>query len=261
MALCAALLPLLSQAADNQLTPQEKKDHFQLMFDGKTFAGWEDPSKKSPPGDSYGIEDGCLKSLKNPKINEDLFTIATYTDFEMLFEWKVAPVGNTGVKYRIQDRIMLAPHTPPQKFEDLVNLSLQNRRTDRPAKGQEYVVGFEYQCLDNQRHPDGRRGPIHRSGALYDIFPPTQDATKPVGEFNQSRLVVKGDHIEHWLNGVKVVDGSLKAPEVRKASAARWGAESPVTHMLADQPRKACQISLQNHGDEAWFKNLKIRKL
>jgi hypothetical protein len=142
-----------------------------------------------------------------------------------------------------------------------VNETLKDRRTDRPAKGQEYVVGFEYQALDNERHPDAKRGTNHQSGALYDIFSPSKDATRPVGEFNRSRLLVKGDHIEHWLNGEKVVDGSLKAPEVAKASAARWGTESPVYRMLAEQPKKACQISLQNHGDEAWFKNLKIRRM
>src|SRR5690242_3926165 len=257
----AAAMTACGWAADNQLTAQEKAAGWKLMFDGKSFAGWEDPAKKTPPGDGFAIEDGCIKSLAHPKINEDLFTTDLYSDFEMLFDWKISPAGNSGVKYRIQDRIMLAPTTPGQKFEDLVNLSLKNRRTDRPEHGQEYVVGFEYQALDNERHPDGKRGPIHRSGALYDIFPPSMDATKPVGEFNHSRLLVKGDHIEHWLNGVKVVDNSLKAPEVREASAKRWGADSPVTHMLADQPRKECQISLQNHGDEAWFKNLKIRRL
>jgi Domain of Unknown Function (DUF1080) len=248
-------------AADNELTAKEKAEGWKLMFDGKSFAGWEDPAKKSPAGENYAIDDGCLKSLKKPRITEDLFTVDTYSDFEMQFDWKVSPAGNSGVKYRIQDRIMLAPAAPPQKFEDLVNLSLKNRRTDRPAKGQEYVVGFEYQALDNEHHPDGKRGTNHQSGALYDIFSPAKDATKPVGEFNHSRLVVKGDHVEHWLNGVKVVDASLKDPQVREASAKRWGADSPVTRMLADQPKKSCQISLQNHGDEAWFKNLKIRKL
>ena len=257
----SAALAAGAWAADNQLTPQEQAQGWKLMFDGKTFAGWEDPSKKNPPGDNFAIEDGCLKSLKHPKIDEDLFTLDTYSDFEMEFDWKISPAGNSGVKYRIQDRIVLAPARPGQKFEDLVNLSLKDRRTDRPAKGQEYVVGFEYQALDNQRHPDARRGTNHQSGALYDFFSPVRDVTLPVGEFNHSRLVVKGDHIEHWLNGVKVVDGSLKSPEIAKASAARWGADSPVTRMLVDQPKKSCQISLQNHGDEAWFKNLKIRRL
>jgi hypothetical protein len=256
-----AVLAAVAGAADNQLTAKEKSDGWKLMFDGRTFKGWEDPAKKSPPGDSFAIEDGCLKSLKKPKINEDLFTTGTFTDFEMTFDWKISIAGNSGVKYRIQDRIFLPPATPGMKFETFVNSILQNGRLARAEKGQEYVVGFEYQALDNERHPDGRRGLSHQSGALYDVFAPAKDATRPVGEFNQSRLVVKGDHIEHWLNGEKVVDASLKAPEVAKSAAARWGTESPVYHMLAEQPKKSCQISLQNHGDEAWFKNLKVRRM
>ena len=72
---------------------------------------------------------------------------------------------------------------------------------------------------------------------------------------------MRGDHIEHWLNGVKVLDASLKAPEVAAAMARRWGEGSPVYELLVKQPRKACPISLQNHGNAAWFKNIKIRKL
>ncbi len=93
------------------------------------------------------------------------------------------------------------------------------------------------------------------------MISPAKDATKPVGEFNHSRLLVKGDHVEHWLNGEKVVDGSLKDPGVAKGSAARWGTESPVYDLLVNQPRKMCQISVQNHDSDAWFKNIKIRKL
>src|SRR4051794_26014317 len=108
-------------AADNELTAQEKAAGWKLMFDGKSFAGWEDPAKKSPPGDGFAIDAGCIKSLKRPKINEDLFTLDTFADFEMEFDWKVSEAGNSGVKYRIQDRVILLPGTPGQKFEDLVN--------------------------------------------------------------------------------------------------------------------------------------------
>ena len=248
-------------AADNGLTPKEKSAGWKLLFDGKSFAGWEDPAKKSPPGDSFTIEDGCLKAVKHPKIEEDLFTRGAFTDFEMEFDWKISPAGNSGVKYRIQDRIRLGERPPGMKFEDFLNASLKKGPVARQEKTQDYVVGFEYQALDNEHHPDAKRGTNHQSGALYDIFSPVKDATLPVSEFNHSRLVVKGDRIEHWLNGVKVVDASLKAPEVAKTSAARWGTESPVYRMLVEQPKKSCRISLQNHGDEAWFKNVKIRRM
>ncbi|MGA2119113.1 MAG: DUF1080 domain-containing protein [Bryobacteraceae bacterium] len=247
--------------ADNELTAQERAAGWILLFDGHSFAGWEDPARKSPPGDSFNIADGCLHATAHPKIDEDLFTARTWGDFEFDFDWKISPRGNSGVKYRIQDRIFLRSEHKP-KFEDLANDSALHRRTDRPAKGQEYVVGFEYQITDNATNPDAvQRGPLHATAALYDIFAPLKDATLPVGEFNHSRLIVKGKHVEHWLNGGKVVDASLDAPEVAAAMAKRWGAGSPIYNLLVDQPRKQCQISLQNHNDEAWFKNLKIREL
>ena len=256
---CAAVLT--APAADNQLTAQEKAAGWRLLFDGKTYDGWEDPAKKSPPGNGFTIEDGCIKSLPHPNIDEDLFTLDTFRDFELEFDWKISPGGNSGVKYRIQDRVLLADAVPGQKFEDRANASMKNRRTDRPAKGQEYVIGFEYQVLDNEKNPDARRGTNHQAGALYDMLPPLKDATKPVGEFNHSRLVVKGDKVEHWLNGVKVVDGSLNAPDVAKGTAARWGTDSQVYELLVKHSKKDCQISIQNHSSDAWFKNIKIRKL
>ncbi len=260
--LCALFaLAACASAADNTLTARERAEGWQLLFDGTTFNGWEDPAKKSPPGDSFVIEAGCLKSAAHPRIDEDLFTSQTYADFEMVFDWKISPAGNSGVKYRIQDRVMLVDAAPGVRFEDRVNQSMRSRRADRPAKGQEYVIGFEYQVLDNARNPDARRGSNHQAGALYDMIPPATDATLPVGEFNHSRLVVKGDHIEHWLNGVKVVDGALNDPGAAKGTAARWGPASPVYDLLVNHPKKACQISLQNHESEAWFKNIKIRQL
>jgi hypothetical protein len=227
---------------------------WKVLFDGKTFANWQ-------PAPTFTIEDGCLKSVKNPAFTEDLFSKDTYSDFELEFDWKISAAGNSGVKYRIQDHVVLLDKKLP-RFEDQVNAALKNRRKDKPARGQDYVVGFEYQVIDNNGHPDALRGgALHRTGALYDMFPPITDASKPVGEFNHSRLVVKGDHVEQWLNGVKVVDASLKAPEVAANTEKRWGKDSPVYDLLVRQPRKECHISLQNHGNEAWFKNIRIRRL
>ena len=93
------------------------------LFDGKTMAGWEDPRQKVPPGDAWTIADGCLKSSARPHITEDLFTRELFHDFELAFEWRVAAGANSGVKYRIQDRVFLAHHPVP-KFEDLVNFSI-----------------------------------------------------------------------------------------------------------------------------------------
>src|SRR5262249_5401615 len=143
----------------------------------------------------------CLKATSHPRLDEDLFTKETFQDFELDFDWKISRAGNCGVKYRIQDRVMLIDMTAP-KFEDKVNASLKDRRKDRPEKGQEYVIGFEYQIVDNAENSDAKRGgALHQAAALYDMFAPLKDATRPIGDFNHSRLVVHGDHVEHWLNG------------------------------------------------------------
>ena len=107
-------MSLAAPAADNQLTAKEKAAGWRLLFDGKTYAGWEDPARKSPLGNGFTIEDGCIKSLPHPNIDEDLFTLDTFRDFELEFDWKISPGGNSGVKYRIQERIMLADEVPGQ---------------------------------------------------------------------------------------------------------------------------------------------------
>jgi Domain of Unknown Function (DUF1080) len=261
LAVCG-LAPIAQlSAADNQLTAAEKTAGWILLFDGRTFENWEDPTRKSPPGDSFTIDDGCLKATSHPKFEEDLFTARSWDDFDLQWDWKISPRGNSGLKYRIQDRIWLTGQKAP-KFENKVNAALQNRPTSRPERGQEYVIGFEYQMTDDQSNPDAtRNGPLHRTAALYDIFPAVNPEPRPVGEFNHSELIVKGKHIEHWLNGRKVLDASLDAPQVAAAMAKRWGAGSPVYDLLVNQPRTRCPISLQNHSDEAWFKNIKIRVL
>jgi hypothetical protein len=244
--------------AINRLTAAEKAAGWRVLFDGRTFKNWEDPRLESPPGDAWSIEDGCLKATPRPRMTEDLFTAETFRDFEMVFEWRVARGSNSGVKYRIQDRVMLVDQKFP-RFEDSVQYSILHRRADRPPKGQEYVVGFEYQVIDNGVHTDALRGPKYQAAALYDLVGPPQDVTRPVGEFNQSRLVVKGSRTEHWLNGVKVVDTDLQ--EAARNAAKRWGADSEVYRILTTQPKKDCQISLQNHGDAAWFRGIKIRRI
>jgi len=256
---CALLAPAAARAADNELTPQEKAAGWRLLFDGKTFANWVNPAEKTPPGDSFTIEDGCLKATARPRITEDLFTKEAFRDFELSFDWKIARGGNSGIKYRIEDHLFVAA-PGVRKFEDQVNASLKNRPTVRPDHGQDYVIGLEFQLLDNERNSDGRT-PSHRAGALYDVFTPLRDTTRPVGEFNHSRLVVRGNHVEHWVNGAKVVDGSLDSPDVAKGMGERWGVGTPVYELLVKQPRKSTPISLQNHDTEAWFRNIKIRVL
>ena len=244
-------------AAPNTLTKEEKAGGWKLLFDGKSMKGWQGP------GDSWVIEEGALKSVPKPKIREDLFTKATYGDFELSWEWKIEANGNSGLKYRIQDRFFVDERRLKDfgKFEDLANDAARKRQYKRGDSTQEYIVGFEYQMIDNDGHPDAQRGAYYQAGALYSMIPAIQPAAKPVGDYNQSRVVVKGNHIEHWLNGVKVAEGELNAPATLEKSAARWTTESPIHKALAGQPKKLCPIALQNHGDSAWFRSLKIRRL
>ncbi len=262
------LIPLFAGAlgaADvpNQLTAAEKAAGWKLIFDGKTMTGWEDVRTSSPPGDSWTIEDGALKSVPHPKLREDLFTRETFGDFELSWEWKIEAKGNSGLKYRIQDRFYVDERRIKEfkRFEDLANDAIRSRKTKRSEATQEYIVGFEYQMIDDAGHADARRGGHYQTAALYSMIPPTQTAARPVGEYNQSRVLVKGNHIEHWLNGVKVVEGELNAPSTLEKTAARWTTESPIYKALAEQPKKRCPIALQNHGDAAWFRSIKIRKL
>ena len=223
--------------------------------------GWDDPRLKTPPGDAWTIEDGCLKANAKPRITEDLFTKDTFDDFELVFDWRISPAGNSGVKYRIQDHLFVAPSAGREKFELRVERSFQNRIKDRPEKGQDYVIGFEYQMTDDTSNSDAKSTGKHTAGALYDMVAPASHPVRPIGEFNQSRILVRGNHVEHWLNGVKVVDAALGSPEVLQSLEARWGAAPHVYDLLAKQPKKDCHISLQNHGNEAWFRNIQIRRL
>jgi Domain of Unknown Function (DUF1080) len=260
-ALAAAMISSqAARAADNELTREEKSAGWRLLFDGRTYAGWRDPTKLHPPGDSFTIEDGCLKAVAHPKIVEDLFTRQKFQDFDLAFDWKISPAGNSGVKFLIQDHLFIPDGR--ERFEDRVKAALLAPRAARPEKGQDYVIGFEYQLTDDATNPDARgNGPKHQTAALYDVEAPSKSLTRPVGEFNHSRLMVKGDRVEHWLNGEKVVETSLKSADVATSMRKRWGADSPVYALLVGQPRAQCPISLQNHGDEAWFKNIKIRIL
>lgn len=256
---CGALIA----AEPNTLSREEKQQGWKLLFDGKSMAGWRDISKKSPAGDSWSIDGGALKAAKNPKLREDLFTAAEYGDFELTFEWKISPGGNSGLKYRVQDRFYCDDRLVKKygKFETMANDAIKTRAVTRAAATQEYVVGFEFQVIDDSGHADAKRGALYQAGALYSMLPAAKPMAKPVGEYNQARLVVRGDKIEHWLNGVKVVDGSLADETIRTKAAARWTTDSLIYKGLAERPKKKTPITLQNHGDEAWFRNIKIRPL
>jgi hypothetical protein len=259
---------LTLQAADNVLTPAEKKDGFRLLFDGHSFSGWIDPATEKPPGECWVIEDGMLKTTSQPRITEDLVTRESFGNFELKFDWRISPRGNTGVKYRIQRTIFLdnskADKNTP--FEATVERELTHPQSDRTAlapgaKGQEYTVSYEFQLIDDAGYPGlSKTDHVHDTGALYSMIPPKAKAARPVGEWNTARLVVKGDHFEHWINGVLVCDGELHSAEARAGNAKRW-AVAPGVRDILNNAGPTGPISLQHHGATVYFKNLKIRTL
>ena len=147
----------------------------------------------------------------------------------------------------------------------MVSREVANPVSDRAKLGpdataQEYVIGFEMQLLDDERHPDGRNGPKYRTGALYSMIAPTATPARPPGDWNSGRIVVRGSHIEHWVNGVKVLDSSLSDAGVREGATKRWGPYPEIVRFFTE-PKPSGPISLQHHGDEVWFRNIKIRRL
>lgn len=266
--LLLALSGMLLPAAENTLSSAEKEAGWTLLFDGMTMNGWRDPAKKNQPGNAWTIEDGSLKTRLKPRIAEDLISEESFGDFEFKFDWRVAPGGNTGVKYRIQ-RVLFLDETKIQKgpggFEGILGRELANPRSGRPnmapeASGFEYTIGFEFQLIDDEKHPDAKKDARHTTGALYSMIAPTAKVARPAGEWNSSSLVVKGDEVEHWINGVKVLEGSLSSEEVRAGAAKRWAQVPAILEMLTN-PESEGPICLQHHGDEVWFRNLKIRRI
>jgi hypothetical protein len=268
LSLFALAAGLASAQSLNTLTPEEARAGWKLMFDGHSFAGWADPNLKSPPVHAWEIADGCIKTIAHAPMLEDLKTVELYRDFEMTFDWKVTPGANSGVKYRVQALVLLTPEKTPHRipFEQMVEYEYQHhasRREDLKADSrfQEYPVAFEYQVIDSTRHPDALRGDKYRAAALYGMAPVTSHQDRPQGEWNSSRLLVQGKHVQHWLNGVLVVDAMLDSPEVRESIAKRWKDAPGVRQLLLDQSVQASPILLQHHFDEAWYRNLKIRRL
>ena len=262
------LAAALAWGQENTLTPQEKHDGWILLFDGKTFNNWRDPAKFNVPGDGWLIENGCLRSKPNPWVRDDLMTQQSFDDFDLKWDFKLTPGANSGLKYRIQHTIFLDVKklTPgPNGFEGQVGREINDPKSDRAtmakdSHGEAYTVSFEYQLLDNERHPDGRAGPDRLTGSLYRMIPASQAAAKPVGEWNSARLIVKGNHVEHWLNGVKVVEGRLDDPQVQEGIRKRWG-PAPAIRMMLLRPMMDGPVALQHHNNEAWFRNIKIKRL
>ncbi|MBS1787268.1 MAG: DUF1080 domain-containing protein [Acidobacteria bacterium] len=220
---------------NNQLTKAEQKAGWMLLFDGKTLTGWRGFHSQTPPS-SWGVADGCITKPKTTGENRqgggDLITVDQFENFELSIEWKLQKGGNSGIKYLVSESL------PP---------------TGRSA------ISFEYQVLDDDNHPDAKLGinGNRTAGSLYDLIPAAKNKKlNPIGEFNQSRIIVKGNHIEHWLNGVKTVEFDRTSDDYKKHLA-----ESKFKTTKGFGEAKQGHILLQDHSDQIWFRNIKIRVL
>lgn len=211
--------------SDNSLTAAERADGWRLLFDGTSLAGWRGYRQATAP-DGWKVVDGAITRVGR---GGDLVSAESFGNFELAIDFKVAPKGNSGIFYRGVES----------------------------TEGPIYYSAPEYQVIDNVGHPDAKNGPDRFCGANYALDPPAnKDACKPAGEWNSARIVVNGAHVEHWLNGEKVVSYELWSPEWKAKVAASkfkaWPAYGIATSGL---------IALQDHGDDVAFKNIKIKVL
>lgn len=205
----------------NQLTDEEKAAGWELLFDGKTLNGWRNFKKQTPPKQGWVVEEGILKKVAGVN-GGDIISFKEYEQFEFTWEWRIAPRANNGIKYFI-------------------------------TESRNSAIGHEYQMIDDSII----KIPKEQTASFYDVLPP--NAYKPVkapGEWNFSRVVVLGNHVEHWLNGAQVLEYELGSEEVKAAVA-----KSKFKNVAGFGTRIKGHILLTDHHDEAWFRNLKIREL
>jgi hypothetical protein len=215
----------------NTLTAKEKAAGWKLLFDGKTTKGWRAFKNGVFPAEKWVVEDGTLKCAAGKKVT-DIVTEEEFDSFEFSWDWRTSPKGNSGVKY-------------------LVDEAMSTRANDG--------IGFEYQVLDDDLHPDAKKGKDgnRTAGSLYDLIPAAKDKPlKPVGEWNSSRLVVNGNQVEHWLNGAKVVSYERGSAEMKTRIA-----ESKYKDIKGFGEVQKGRLLLQDHDTEVYFRNMKIRPL
>ncbi|MGK0184938.1 MAG: hypothetical protein ACI9R3_000712 [Verrucomicrobiales bacterium] len=198
-----------------------KKGEWKSLFDGKSLAGWTNGAGKEV-GAGWEVVDGTIHRSDK---GGDIFTVDEYYNFELEFEWKVAKGANSGLKYR---------------FADYHGKS----------------IGCEYQVLDDANHSNGSN-PKQTAGSLYDVIAPDSAVKKlkKVGAWNKSRIVAKDGNVEHWLNGVKVLEVDMESDEWTKALEKSKFRDAPTFG------QKSGRVMLQDHGDKVWFKSLRIKPL
>ncbi|MGH9314447.1 MAG: family 16 glycoside hydrolase [Vicinamibacterales bacterium] len=216
-----------TSVSDNQLTDAEKRAGWMLLFDGRTLDGWRGYKRPDASATRWTVVDGMMtvppNDGKDTRGARDLITAATFDQFELTLEWKVSPGGNSGVKYFV--------------LEDM-----------------DSAIGHEYQIIDDERHADALIGPERQTSAFYDVLAASNRPIKPAGEFNSSRILVSGHKVEHWLNGTQVLEYELDSPALRAAIE-----DSKFKGVARFGKLQKGHILLQDHGDQVWYRNVKIR--
>jgi hypothetical protein len=199
----------------------EKAEGFKPIFDGVSLKGWRAYKSETPPTGWRAVN----RELVRDGEGGDLMTMDRYGDFELRLDWKISAKGNSGIIYRIGD----GPYP--------------------------WSTGPEYQILDNAGHSDGN-SPLTSAGSNFAVNPPVHDVTRPVGEWNESRLIARGNHVEHWMNGVKLLEYEIGSADWEARVKASKFAKMPG---YGRQPRG--YIALQDHGNLVSYRNIRIKIL
>ncbi len=222
------------EMALNTLTPAEVDEGWVLLFDGKTPEGWRGYNKEAFPDSGWTVEEGTLHCIASGRGEAgggggDIIYDKKFKNFELSLEWNISEGGNSGIFYLAQEI------------------------KDKPI----WASAPEMQVLDNEKHRDGL-DTTHCAGALYDLIPAPRDIVKPVGEWNKVNIYCEKGLVEHWLNGKKILQYHLWTPAWNEMVA-----KSKFVEFNPDWAKVAEEgyIGLQDHGDEVWYRNIKIREL
>lgn len=215
---------------DNALSKKEANSGWTLIFDGKTSNGWRGYTKTAFPEKGWEVAGGMLHCMA--KGGGDLIFDRKLTNFELLLSWKISEGGNSGI-FIYGKEVEGTPiyHSAP-----------------------------EYQLLDDERHPDAKAGKDgnHKSGSLYDMIPAVPQNANPAGQWNEAKIVSGNGNIEFWQNGVKVVEFRMGDDNWKKMCAESKFKNWPD---FVNNPVKDGYFGLQDHGNEIWFKNIKLKVL
>jgi hypothetical protein len=229
LAIASLGLATLSAQSPNTLTGAERAAGWRLLFDGKTTAGWHAygrPGSLPSAANGWDVRDGTLVALgRGTETTADIATDADFESFELVVDWRLAPQANSGIFFHVVEQ-----------GPDI------------------YATGPEYQLIDD----DGWKGPLEawqKTGANYAMHPPLAKAAKPAGEWNHTRILVDGAHVEHWLNGTKTAAYDLWTPEWQALKAAGKWKDYPAYGVA-----KTGKLGIQNHGNMVWFKDIKVRR-